>query len=250
LTETGPEPRALLAELEAAFAAFEEARVRLHGACAAAAKGLLAMGERVERAERELSRTQGEVVKERDAALLHVAALEGEVAALREAHDKASTESVETSARALDASKRLGELEGTVAALTEAIAKATLERDAHGQHAVALETALVETRSELAKRPGLDYLTVLEGEKAHLAEELGRMRVELERVKLEIAEMRTKKITTSSARIRAAAPPPPVPEAKAFQDAPAKAAEKPKPPGALDVDALLKRAKSVKKPGA
>lgn len=255
MSEGTTDPQALLAELEGAFGTYDQARVRLHEACSAAARGLVAMGERLAKAEAELDAARkghmqsgAEIARERDDAVMKVAVLEGEVAALKQAHDKVTTESAESSAANKSYNVKIGELEGTVAALTEHVTKLSQERDAHGQHAAAAEAALLDARAEIAKRPGIDYLAALEKEKLRLDEELALARVEQEKLKRELEEARAAraKKTSSSTRLPAAAPPP-VPEAKGFAEVAPRPAEK--PPGALNVDELLQRARAVKKPG-
>ncbi|MEZ0230962.1 MAG: hypothetical protein ACAI25_20250 [Planctomycetota bacterium] len=223
--ESLPDPKALLTELEGAFSQFDEARMRLHHACIGAAQGLSALGARIERLEADLETAKNHLLHQRtEGSATHgeqsmrIAVLEGEIAALKTAHDASSSESANLGAEAAGYHSRIGELEGTVSALNEHLAQVSAERDVHGQHAAAVEGELVSLRDEVT-----------------------RLREELER-----ASSRLKK-TSSSTKIPVAAPPPPVPAAKAFAEVASRPAEK--PPGSLDVDALLQRAKSVKKNG-
>lgn len=333
--ESVPDPQALLSELEGAFSQFDESRIRLHNALAGAAQGLQLLGDRVARLEADLetaknhlAHTRTEGGAERDQQAMKIAALEGEIAALKQAHQSSSTEAAERSSAAITYNQKIGELEGTVAALTEHVTKLALERDAHGQHAATVEAELLATRQALeaeiaaighdhdravsesddrasavqsnasakiaeleltvasvtehasqlveerdaqakraavvedelasvrealARRPGLDYVAAVEKQKSRAEEELAQARVDLDRVKRELTGVRERLTkSTSSTRILLPTPlpqtPPVQPEAKAFAQSSVKSGEK--PPGALNVDELLLRAKAVKNPSA
>ncbi|HZU98204.1 MAG TPA: hypothetical protein VFF73_15980 [Planctomycetota bacterium] len=280
----------LVASLEAAYAHFQEAYLQLHGACSGVAEGLVEAENGRIQATQESEEVKGQIAQARvelqmaqEESQKRITELEAEVAALRDAHQEAIGANAALDAVGAEQNQRIGEMEGTIAALQNQINDVTLERDAHGQHAAAVEMELVQLRDEIGKRPGLDYLGAIEQEKNRLFEELSQVRVENELLRSALAQAREEtdklskamvdaktdnerlrreaenakaaaravnsKMTSSSTKLQAiTAAPPPAPEAKAFGAQATKPAQK--PPGALDLDELMNRAKTVKDNGA